>query len=325
MTTFLLGAGFNVDAWAEAACQRRLSPECGYPLLGDLLRKCFNLTETPPGKSIEDLFSEAQECRNDAPIRELASTLMVADRCTAYALADAEKATCYWKFLERFPESHFLTFNYDSLVETLLFKMGRWYPGDGYGMEVVAPLLAYQPVAQAFVGRVSSTFVLHLHGTLCVRTSEHETQRQPGAEVAELRERDRPEYTFDPLGINGNFPPFTRTAGDNYPQDRIIAPIRDKSEGLRLKFIDATYAKAVEVVRASDAVVAIGYSFNTHDFQSYQPLLRACSQSKCRNLVVVTPDADAVAGRVGEMSPGISIAPVKSSFRQWVLNSFPGL
>jgi hypothetical protein len=77
MATFILGAGFNADAAAEAGCQQR---DSGYPLVGDTLRLCFDLTEVPSGKSIEDLFSKALERRDYGPIAKLAKRLRYAGR-----------------------------------------------------------------------------------------------------------------------------------------------------------------------------------------------------------------------------------------------------
>ena len=43
--TFLLGAGFSVDAAAEAG----FPASTGYPLTDDLLARCFGLTALPSG------------------------------------------------------------------------------------------------------------------------------------------------------------------------------------------------------------------------------------------------------------------------------------
>jgi thiamine pyrophosphate-dependent acetolactate synthase large subunit-like protein len=78
-------------------------------------------------------------------------------------------------------------------------------------------------------------------------------------------------------------------------EDRIIAPVPDKSQGL--KEAAFTYTKADALVRDSDIVVVIGYSFNPHDRASYQPLLQALSASPGRRLLVVSPDAGSIAKR----------------------------
>ena len=197
-------------------------------------------------------------------------------------------------------------------------------PRDGYGVKVAAHL---HPGAGAeeFAGKKSSALVLHLHGSLCIRTSEYEARRKPGESIAWLTERDEPRYAFDPSSISPNFAPFQRDVGADDVEERIIAPVPDKSQGLKQAFIRATYAKAVAVVRDSDTVVAIGYSFNAHDRGSYQVLLDALRTSKGRRLLVVSPDADTVVRAIRAGFPDISIEPLKATFKQWVTASFPGL
>jgi hypothetical protein len=114
----LLGAGFNVDANAESGATDGVA----YPLAGDLARLCFDLSFLPNGKSVEDLFNDAEERDNRQPMRRLADCLMRADydlleRLLAYFGA---KRNCYSRFFERFVGSQYLTFNYDSLPELFL-------------------------------------------------------------------------------------------------------------------------------------------------------------------------------------------------------------
>jgi hypothetical protein len=317
MVTFILGAGFNADAAAEAGRQQH---DSGYPLVGDTLRLCFDLPEIPSGKSIEDLFSEALERRGYGPITRLAERLRSADYYLATALAKAEKLNCYQQFFQRFPDSHFLTFNYDSLPETFLFRLGRWYPRDGYGVRVTAHL---PPGSEEFAGKTSSALVLHLHGSLCIRTSEYEARRKPGETIAWLTQRDEPRYGFDPSSISANFAPFDRDVGADDIEERIIAPVPDKSKGLKQGFIRATYTKALAMLRDSDIVVAVGYSFNAHDRGSYQTLLDAVRVSKGRKLLVVSPDADTVAKAIRLGFPNLAIDPLKATFKQWVMASLP--
>jgi hypothetical protein len=96
------------------------------------------------------------------------------------------------------------------------------------------------PGAEEFAGRASSTLVLHLHGSLCIRTSEYATGRKLGQALAMLAKRDIPKYTFDPSSISTNFAPFVRDAGADDVKDRIIAPVPDKSQGLKEERSSAT-------------------------------------------------------------------------------------
>ena len=319
MPTFIIGAGFNADAAAEAGLQQT---DSGYPLVADTLHLCFGLPGIPAGKSIEDLFLEAQERRNFDPIRKLADRLRFADYYVASALSRAERANCYQQFFGKFHGSSFLTFNYDSLPETILFRMRCWFPRDGYGVRVTAPL---PPGEEEFAGVTSSALVLHLHGSLCVRTSEYESLLKPGEDMAWLTERVEPLYSFDASSISWNFAPFHSAVGAHDMEDRIIAPDPDKSQGLKQVFIKATYAKAVGILRDSDIVVAIGYSFNPYDRTSYRPLLEALASSKGKRLIVVSPDAGNVAQTIRPDFPDLSIEPLAATFKQWVTDAFPGM
>lgn len=316
--TFILGAGFNADAAGEAGRQQH---DSGYPLVGDMLRLCFNLPAVPDGKSIEDLFSDALE-RDPGPIRKLADRLRQADHDLAYNLAQTGGLNCYQRFFRAYRDSSFLTFNYDSLPETLLFHLGCWFPRDGYGVKVMAHL---PPGSEEFGDKTSSALVLHLHGSLCIRTSEFELRSNGEQATAMLTERDAPLFAFDPTSITGNFAPFDRDVGFDDVKDRIIAPVPDKSQGLKQTFIRAIYAKAVDVVRDSGAVVAIGYSFNAHDRGSYQTLLDALRESKGRRLLIVSPDADIVAQPIRAAFPDLAVIPLKATFKEWVAELFPGI
>lgn len=329
MPTFILGAGFNVDAVAEAGpifgeslYLGRYQIKCGYPLVCDTIRLCFGLDAIPEGKSIEDLFSDAVKGGDYGPIRKLADLLREADYYIARRIASDGEPNCYRNFFGAFAESNFLTFNYDSLPETFLFRRSRWYPHDGYGLRVSARVLRG---THGFEGMKSSALVLHLHGSLCIRTSEYEPLREPGNAMPMLTERDEPLYAFDPSSISANFTPFVREAGSDDVEDRIIAPIPDKSGGLRDAFIGGTYAKAVALVRGSDSVVAIGYSFSPHDRTSFQPLLHALGESRSRRLLVVAPDAGDIADAIRPAFPQLDIKATEATFRQWVDASFPGL
>jgi hypothetical protein len=140
----------------------------------------------------------------------LAKRLRTAVHYVARVLASSEVGNCYQSFFRAFASSNFLTFNYDSLPETFLLRLGRWYPHDGYGVPVVAPL---RPGQEEFAAKRSSALVLHLHGLLCIRTSEYEKQCKSGEAMAWLTERATPRYAFDPSSISGNFAPFGRDVG----------------------------------------------------------------------------------------------------------------
>src|ERR1039458_4488091 len=330
MPTFILGAGFNADAageagplFAESLYDGHYQVDCGYPLVGDTIRLSFVLEVIPDGKSVEQLFSDALARGDYDPIKKLAERVNYADFRIANALASGERENVYQQFFRTFADSNFVTFNYDSLPETFLIRLRRWYPHDGYGVRVaVAPML---PSEEAPPDTTSSTLVLHLHGSLCIRTDDTRIDRTPGHAMAMLSLRDEPLYIFDPHSISGNFAPWGRYPGSVDLKDRIIAPILDKSQGLKQKFICDTYSRAEAMVRDSDIVVAVGYSFNLHDRASYQRLLHAQGESTGRRLLVVSPDAAIVANAIRPDFPNLSIQAQVATFKQWVDASFPGL
>ena len=315
MPTFILGAGFNADAQAEAGL---CGLENGYPLIGEMARLCFGRSDVPNGQSIENLFDEALRSGKYKPVKELAACLRYADHYIARNLA-TQQTNLYRSFFEAFSESHFLTFNYDSLPETILFHLERWYPWDGYGVKVVADVI---PGSEELAPRKSSSLVLHLHGSLCVRTSKHKIERRPGDPMPILRRRE-PEYIFDADCNLPNFPGVESNAGRDDVKDRIIAPVPDKAHGLKQPFIDETYRRALALMSGSDVAVAIGYSFNPHDRGSYVDLLRALGHSKHQRLVVISPDAEAIADRIRPDYPNLSVDPLQETFRQWAGERFP--
>lgn len=143
--------------------------------------------------------------------------------------------------------------------------------------------------------------------------------------MAWLIKRDEPQYSFNASSISQNFSPFQHDSGADDVEDRIIAPVRDKSRRLQEIYIRDTYAKAEALVRNSDITVAVGYSFNPHDGASYQPILRASGQSIDRRLLVVSPDAGKIADAIRPNFPTLSIRSHEATFKQWVTASFPGL
>src|SRR5579871_1366751 len=139
MPTFILGAGFNVDATAEAGpivgesvYGEHYRIDCGYPLVAETMRLCFGLDELPTGGSIESLFADALARGDYGPLEKLADRLREADYRIATLIASGAASNCYRRFFDAFAGSNFLTFNYDSLPETFLYRLGRWYPHDGY-------------------------------------------------------------------------------------------------------------------------------------------------------------------------------------------------
>jgi hypothetical protein len=329
LNLFLLGAGFDIDATREARPIYGNSIyvghneiDCGYPLVADVLKLSFGLDAPPAGKSVEDLFADALQDGNYKPMEVLVDRLMEADYRIAQKLARSETSNSYLEFFKKFDGAQFLTFNYDSLPEIFLSQDGRWRPEDGYGVPVSTELAVGVKPAQ---NTRSSSLVIHLHGTACVYTIESEILGDPSAGVAELVLRQKPQYAFDPDSISHCFPRYRRVmsrTGHVSIEERVIAPVPDKSEGLKEPFIRQSYASAVQLIRQIGSVTVVGYSFNAHDGASYARLLDALKQTADRKLVLVSPQARELAKSVSMEYPELRVHPVEKTFGQWAADSF---
>ena len=330
---FLLGAGFNADAkvqvgpvYGESIYIGKHEIQCAYPLLGDLAQLCFGLPSPPADKSIEELFHESLETQQFEPLSLLAHALMKADYYLAPRLLPTPgvPSHCYSRFFERFAGAQFLTFNYDSLPEVFLLCHGRWYPHDGYGVPVVAEVA---PGHDHVLEQSSASLVLHLHGSLCLYTSTFTFDATPGQQVSWYKKLSEPKFLFDPDSISNLFTPFQRlppVLGYEPIERRVVAPVPDKSQGLKKEFTDAVYRRAAELVSSSAApLVAIGYSFNPYDRTSYDTLLRAL-KSRNNSLLVVSPDAAAIRSRLSYEYPDLQVHVVPSTFKAWAAADFVG-
>jgi hypothetical protein len=117
---FILGAGFNKDAKQEAGLVKGHSIykgeykiECGYPLLNDLFRICFEKESPDEVISIEEHFLTALKEENYKPLRCLYDALMEADYyLIPKLLPDGDNPNnCYARFFDHYNKSSFLTFN----------------------------------------------------------------------------------------------------------------------------------------------------------------------------------------------------------------------
>lgn len=327
-TAFLLGAGFNCDAAAEAgkttadvlASTGRIAR---YPLVGDLLEPCFGRIDLPPDKSVEDIFQAEIDKGNQKPSEVLYGWLMELD---FYIAPDLKRGgshgdNAYTKFLEKFRESPLLTFNYDSLPELLLLAERSWCPMDGYGVEVQANTKKIRNGNQPI--KKSLRPVLHLHGSLCVYSVTYGFEKRPGSDVSWMVDCP-PKYIFDPDALGKLFYPFNRMSpGAAYKRipERVIAPIPDKAKGLEGKFIEAVYDKAVNFLSAAKQVICIGYSFNKHDRHSYERLLLAASG---KSVLIVAPDSESSCKHLSAEFPEINWSHQPQIFANWVSNDYPG-
>lgn len=150
----------------------------------------------------------------------------------------------------------------------------------------------------------------------------------PVGGMAQLVHLKEPLYAFDPDSISHCFPQYVRVVsptGHVRITERVIAPVPDKSEGLKEAFIRQSYAKGVPLLREAGSLIAVGYSFNPYDRVSYKPVLDALAQSHGRTLFLVSPQARELAKRISAEYSDLRVRFVEKTFRAWAARSFRGL
>lgn len=326
---FLLGAGFNRDAAAEVGpieCHSinigkyTISPN--YPLLADMWKICFPGQSPDPSIGIEEKIQESISQGDLEPVKKLCTEIA---KCDYYLIPSLiENDSCYKRFFKRFLNSHFLTFNYDSLVEIFFLGMGGWNPSDGYGIPVdLNPILTN---GSKFGGNKSRNLAIHLHGSMCIYESGIEWDHTK--EISFLKLKDKPIFKFDPSTVGKLFYPFQRasmTIGeDREIEKRIIAPVPDKSTGLKGEFVKEMYNKAQELLKNTDLLICIGYDFNEADESSYAPILNELSEQKKIKMVIISPNSLEIYERVIQKRSNLKnrIFYQEIKFKEWVLSGF---
>ncbi len=324
---FLLGAGFNKDAKKEAGEIEGV--DCGYPLVQELYNTCFPDNEINSSISIEELFANEIKRRNYKPLKILYDTIMKADYYIANKLLLDKQCSknCYSSFFKDFQQSSFLTFNYDSLPETFLLRLGSWFPHDGYGVPVEIgfnwSIGIDENKIKEYLAKNSLNFVLHLHGSLCVYIKDFEIENNL------IKIKDNPVFKFDPNSIGNNFHPYERAQLDSsYSpniEERVIAPIPDKSSDLKNDFIKQMYSKAIALLNNTNKIVVIGYNFSTHDKKSYHPLLEHISKDWSGKILIVSPSAKEIEDRLKRDYSLIQFYSLDATFKEWVDSKYEGL
>jgi len=311
---FIIGAGFNADAQKYI---HTINQMVSYPLIGDLAKKCFGLDRIQEGTSIEALFQKAIDDDKPDPLGKLCDAIMVAD----HYLTDFNENSIYQKFIRAFPDSNFISFNYDAFLEILLLKCEEWRPEDGFGLPVE---VEFSRDPSSFgIPRRSRRFVLHLHGSLYVYTQEFSSSPPDQGGIEWMKMLPEPIYLFDPDCVVSRFSPFERVPpnfGYVHVYDRIIAPVPNKASSNKNPFVKKSFEKAIELLSSARAVIAIGYSFNPADEASYKILLSTLKKQK-KALTIINPQAREIAGRLSDRF-NIECRPIQCSFFDWAQRSF---
>ena len=165
--------------------------------------------------------------------------------------------------------------------------------------------------------------VLHLHGSLCIYIKEFEIDN------GLIKIINNPIFKFDPDSIGNIFHPYEKAQLDaSYSpniEERVIAPVPDKTEGLKNNFIRQIYSEAKKLLSSSEVLIVIGYNFSVHDRSSYQPLIDHVSNNWSGKIVIVSPNAEDIARRLRSDYPSIKWDSVNATFKGWVDAGYPGM
>src|SRR5690606_33966205 len=121
----------------------------------------------------------------------------------------------------------------------------------------------------------------------------------------------------------GHYRPSPNMFNSHRLGHRIIAPVPTKAAGLKRQFISSVYQVAIQTLQnTAEAAVAIGYSFNEADSDSYKPLL---DQMAGKKVVVVCPDASEIIKRLAPQYQKINWINKDMSFLRWINAGYPGI
>lgn len=326
---FLLGAGFNRDASQEAGpieCESiyigkyKITPN--YPLVSDMWKICFPGETADSSISIEEKIQEHLLRGNAQPIKLLCEEISKCDYYLAPRLM--RNRSCYQLFFEHFSDSHFLSFNYDSLVEAFLLRRGVWRPSDGYGTPV--EMSPYRTDGKKIDDRPSHSYVIHLHGSICIYESA--VAWDTTGDIPYLQLKEKPVFKFDPNSTAQLFYPYQKaplTIGeDREIERRVIAPVADKSTGLKGEFVKEMYKKSRQFIQSTQRLICIGYDFNKHDLLSYQPILHEVQKNSLCELVIISPNSPNIAAHLIDAASDLEsrLRVVEMTFKQWAQADF---
>ncbi len=332
---FILGAGFNRDARGEIGVIKGRSIFIGeheiktdYPLASDLLDICFNDVDTGGQVSIEVLFENSIAKDNYEPLNKLYYLIMEADHyLIPELLPNNNSINSYSTFFDTFKNSSFLTFNYDSLIDLFLLHYKTWNPLDGYGVQVEAEI--DNPTTDVNLQEASTSFVLHLHGSLCIYSVDINLTTEEGRPYNLITPKKNSDFIFDAEKNANLFHPYLsvppRIGGYEPVEKRVIAPIPNKAEGLKGEFIKGVYSKAKSLLGNAETLVSVGYSYNPLDESSYEELINTFSSKPGRKVLLIGPDAVALSSRLKESFNDLEWIPIEMTFKEWVENRFEGL
>jgi hypothetical protein len=211
------------------------------------------------------------------------------------------------------PDDTVLTFNWDTILDRVLWESGRWHPDDGYGVTFGYVLdEAWQRTPRHVPA--SEHQILKLHGStnwlipyvsFDLRNGIRRAMFRPGTQhvpVCYFRcTHDLPSYheLYAPGGpFCYDFPPNHPELPENgwlYPM--IVPPSRVKYYEDLPDLLPILWKTAADRMRQADEVIIIGYSFPATDEMSWELMEEATRWGRIR-VILVDPYPDAVAQRL---------------------------
>jgi hypothetical protein len=244
-------------------------------------------------------------------------------------------------------ESVVISFNYDLLLEYLLFDKGHWRGFDGYGAKIPPideatslPIAKGEPsYLNPETDQKSKVLILKPHGSVNwgVPTRDcdfvKEIYQSDQTYYYSQTSLEQVPYSLRPRGIKDlaekslNFPITT------YYRPVIIPPILDKSNWFEKTSIRLIWHMAKESIREADCLIVIGYSMPVTDY-STEFLMRQAnawssmdtfmglmlgklsSERKPKRVIVVDPCAEGLRHRYQSIF-GPDVECISETFVDW--------
>jgi hypothetical protein len=183
-------------------------------------------------------------------------------------------------------EDTLITFNYDLVVETALYKRKRWNPTDGYGLEFKAP----ETVSESNMFKTQIP-LYKLHGSLNWDSS--------ALQLSYFYDDNKP--IFPGFG-DDDFRPSRRYEG-KFVRNWLMPSFVKK---FSVPGLLTVWTKALDTLRRAEEVIIIGYSLPETD--SAACLLLGTSGLSVKRLTLVNPEADSLRDRYRSITGNTQIA-----------------
>lgn len=150
---------------------------------------------------------------------------------------------------------HFITFNYDDVLDRALFQGNNWHPSNGYGFLCLPSQNVFGPL-YASTGESPKTLLLKLHGS--VNWMPKAGYIEPFVMDAITHHAKWSESSNDP--IDGSLIPSHLE-----PEPLMVPPVLSKSGPVEQPVLRLVWRRAFELLAKARRVAFLGYSLPTTD------------------------------------------------------------